>query len=168
MQRDSRGFFTKRTHTHLYRRYWNVGRWVDGSETVSGWQVVGCCVVGGEQKELHLSTAFQNSIKNLLFSVREHWKLWARVCWLSMGQHDLHTLQLRPCLRYILHVRCTFTLRIFSNNFTFSLCGWYFFLQSHVRYCVFCVCACVCVGVACVCTILNDFAEGVDLMCGGC
>jgi len=91
MQRDSRGFFTKRTHTHLYRRYWNVGRWVDGSETVSGWQVVGCCVVGGEQKELHLSTAFQNSIKNLLFSVREHWKLWARVCWLSMGQHDLHT-----------------------------------------------------------------------------
>lgn len=70
------------THTHL-NPHWNVGR-----------RGAGCQVEHGErgwmaQKGFHLSATFQNSIKNLLFSVRAHWKLWAKVCWLSMGQHDL-------------------------------------------------------------------------------
>lgn len=120
-------------------RKWN-GEWVAGGGMLCGWRRT--------EGTLPQHSISKFNKKPFVFGTRALKTLSQGLLAFHGATWLTHPFQLRPCLRYILHVRCTFTLRIFSNNFTFSLCGWYFFLQSHVRYCVFCVCACVCV---CVC-----------------
>lgn len=171
MQRDSRGFYTLRTTTpiHLCVCCTGIDMWTSGD-----WREKGRKCKKGTSPQRNIS---KFNKKSFVFATRALKTLsqgllaFHEATWLTV-QHSQLRLLLPPirlhCLRYILHVRCIFTLRIFSNNFSSSLCHWCFFLSF--RVCVWvCVYVCLCggrmVGVACVCKTLTDLCGLGELGC---